>query len=226
MTLKRNSFNENGFTRVSVLLGVALASVFILVLSFTSRQRRPAKTLEEMVPLQETLQDALTSFVRTKIVQTSVPCADPAEYFRSHLYLRSLTSSVGQARSAPTEGLSAAAWDNLFHGSMAASSFAGAALSRCPLSLLGTGGRFHFCLQVERDLKAPKTSFLHTPLIFTEVSIQLIDLKTGHNLSCAQYLNPRRTSAGASVEYLLFAIDDKGEQLEVTRKKKVFSVRR
>jgi hypothetical protein len=205
MKLSRGRKSEIGFTRISVLLGVVLGAVCVLILGFAMRKLRPAaQTLPLSLPLQESLQDALNSFVRTKIVQTSVPCADPVEYFQSHLYLRTYSGSIGQARSAPPAGLSAKSWDELFHGSMAASSFAG----------------------VERNLKAPKDSFLHTPLIFAEVSIQLVDLKSGRNLSCKQYLDTGRSSAGATVEYLLFAINDGDERLDVMRDKKSFSLRR
>lgn len=218
---------EDGFTRVSVLLGVALASIFMLMLNFVSKTVRPAAKSPELDrPLQEALQDALINFVRTKLVQTTVPCADPVGYFQSHLYLRTYVGSVEQARSNPPAGMSAAAWDEVFQDSMAANRFAGAALSRCSLSILGTGGRFHFCLNVERDGDAPKVSFLRTPLIFAEVSIQLMDLKTGRNLSCAQYLEAGRRTAGAAVDYLLFSIDEKGEQLEVTKSRNQFSLRR
>jgi len=227
MKLTRKLHGREGFTRVSVLLGVVLASVFVLMLRFALQGlRSSAKNPGLELPLQEALDDALSNFIRTKIVQTKAPCADPVGYFQSHDYLRTYTGSVSQARSAPPSGISATAWNELFDGSMAASSFAGAALSRCSLSVLGTGGRFHFCLQVQRDMKAPKDSFQRAPLIFAEVSMQLLDLQTGRGLSCGQYLEASRTHAGAKVEYLLFAINDKAEELEVTRHKQKFSLRR
>lgn len=227
MKLRQSEHHNQGFTRVSVLLGVVLALVVVLILGSPSSHQRPAKEAADLdLPLQEALQDALSNFVRSKLVHGAVPCADPVEYFQSHLYLRTYSGSIGQARAAPPAGLSARAWDELFHQSMASKSFAGAALGRCSLSVLGTGGRFHFCLNVERDVNAPKGSFLQTPFIFTEVSIQLKDLKTGKNLTCAQYLDPGRRTAGAAVDYQLFAIQDKGEALDVAKDRKQFSLRR
>ncbi len=218
---------DKGFTRVSVLLGVVLALVVVFILGTRSQIKQPAADLPEMdVSLQEALQDALSRFIRSKLVYGTVPCADPVEYFESHFYLRTYSGGIGQVRTAPPAGLSAQAWDELFHGSMASSGFAGAALSRCSLSVLGTGGRFHFCLNVERDVNAPQGSFLRTPYIFAEVSIQLQDLKTGQNLTCAQYLEPGRSGAGAVVEYLLFSIQSKEDSLDVTKDRKQFSLRR
>jgi hypothetical protein len=226
MEQNQRSQTENGFTRVSVLLGIALAVFVALVFYHPGTRRLAADTPGLEISLSEALQEALSNLIRTKLVHTRVPCANPSDFFQSHHYLRPLTASPGQVRSSPPEGLSAQAWHKLFQGSMAANGFAGSALSRCSLSVLGTGGRFHFCLQVERDLKAPQGSFLRTPFIFAEISIQLQDQKTGRNLSCAQYLEPRRSTAGASVEWLLFSIDEKDGKLEVNRQRKQFSLRR
>ncbi|WP_141731961.1 hypothetical protein [Oligoflexus tunisiensis] len=226
MEQNQTSQTEKGFTRVSVLLGVVLAAVVVLIVSYPSQRRLAADTPGLEISLPEALQEALSNLIRTKLVRTRVPCANPSEFFQSHHYLRPYTGSLGQARASPPEGLSAKAWNDLFQGPMAANSFAGSALSRCSLSVLGTGGRFHFCLQVERDLKAPQGSFLQTPFIFAEVSIQLQDQKTGRNLTCAQYLQPHRRTAGASVDWLLFAIDEKDGKLEVSRQRKRFSLHR
>jgi hypothetical protein len=218
---------DKGFTRVSVLLGAALAIVVVLIFGSPPKTSRPAAAdLQLDLPLQEAMQDALSSFIRSKLVNGSVPCADPNEYFQSHLYLRTYTGSIGQVRAAPPPGIAASEWDELFQGTMASHGFAGAALSRCSLAVLGTGGRFHFCLNVERDESAPRGSFLRAPMIFAEVSIQLQDLKSGAPLSCMQYLEPARKSAGATVEYQLFSIHDKGEKLEVTKDRKQFAIRR
>jgi hypothetical protein len=218
---------DKGFTRVSVLLGAALAIVVVLMVGTRGPTLRPAADHVPMeVPLQETLQDALSHFIRSKLVHGTVPCADPEAFFQSHPFLKTYTGSIGQVRATPPSGLSAAAWEEIFHGSMASNSFAGAALSRCSLSVLGTGGRFHYCLNVERDADAPKGSFLEMPFVFAEVSIQLQDLKSGQNLSCAQYLEPGRRSAGATVDYQLFSISDKSGKLDVAKEHKRFSLRR
>jgi hypothetical protein len=63
-------------------------------------------------------------------------------------------------------------------------------------------------------------------MIFAEVSIQLQDLKSGESLSCRQYLEPARRSAGATVEYQLFTIHEVGEKLEVSKDRKQFAIRR
>jgi hypothetical protein len=218
---------DKGFTRVSVLLGVALAAAVVLMFHAPAPKQQPAaRTVALDEPLQEAMQDALRNFIRSKLVHSTVPCADPVAYFQSHLYLRHYTSSLGQARAATPEGIDAGAWDALFQGSMSPGSFAGAALSRCSLSILGTGGRFHFCLNVERDGRAPRGSFLQTPFIFAEVSVQLQDLRTGRHLSCAQFLEPTRHSAGATVDYRLFSIQARGESLELVKDRKRFSLRR
>jgi hypothetical protein len=219
--------HDKGFTRVSVLLGAVLALVVVLIVGAPGKTARPAAADVQLdLPLQEAMQDALSSFIRSKLVSGAVPCADPQEYFQSHLYLRTYTGSIGQVRAAPPAGVAANRWDELFQGTMASHGFAGAALSRCSLAVLGTGGRFHFCLNVERDVTAPRGSFLRAPLIFAEVSIQLQDLKSGAPLSCAQYLEPTRRSAGATVEYQLFSIHDAGEKLEVIKDRKQFAIRR
>jgi hypothetical protein len=226
MDWKRSIANQ-GFTRVSVLLGVALAVAVVLLFHTPTQKRQPAARAVALdTPLQEALQDALSIFIRSKLVQTAVPCADPLEYFQSHLYLRHFTGSLGQVRATPPEGIAAKVWGEVFQNSMAAGSFAGAALSRCSLSILGTGGRFHFCLNVERDGRAPPGSFLQAPFIFAEVSVQLQDMRTGQRLSCAQFLEPTRSSAGASVDYSLFTIQDKGGTLELVKDHKRFSLRR
>jgi len=201
--------------------------VVVLIFGSPPKTSRPAAADVQLdLPLQEAMQDALSSFIRSKLVNGAVPCADPEEYFKSHVYLRTYTGSIGQVRAAPPPGVAASKWDDLFEGTMASHGFAGAALSRCSLAVLGTGGRFHFCLNVERDVTAPRGSFLRTPMIFAEVSIQLQDLKSGEPLSCGQYLEPTRRSAGATVEYQLFSIQEKGEKLEVSKDRKQFAIRR
>lgn len=227
MKLFYSGHRDKGFTQVSVLLGVVLAVVVVLLLGTSGKNLRPAADHVELdLPLQEALQDSLSTFIRSKLVHGTVPCADPTAYFLSHLYLRTFAGNISQARSTPPAGLSAATWDELFLGPLASNSFAGAALSRCSLSVLGTSGRFHFCLKVERNVSAPKGSFLQTPFTFAEVSIQLQDLKTGQNLSCARYLEPGRQSAGAAVDYQIFSIQDKSGKLEVLKDRKHFSLRR
>lgn len=222
-----NFKNQQGFTRVSVFLGIVLAGMMVFTLSLLPqafRSTTPPIAADQAV--HEALQDSLRSFVKSKVVELNVPCADPRSFFDSHLFLRTYTGGIHQMRADPPAGLSAVTWDQLFNGSLASTGFAGAALSRCPLTLLGTGGRFHFCLNVQRDAHAPQDSFLHTPLIFAEVSIQLQDRRTGQNLSCAQYLDAHQTGAGATVNYLLFLVNERGGELEVSRKRGNLTVNR
>jgi hypothetical protein len=227
MTNRKKLFGDDGFTKVSVLLGVKLAVACLWLFDMTPKLMRSAAPVPVSdQALQEALVDSLSRLMRTKVVHGSVPCADPEGYFQSHSFLKTYTANISEMKANPPAGLSNKAWNDLFQGSMASNSFAGAALSRCALQVLGTGGRFHFCLQVERDLQAPRESFLRTPLIFAEVSIQLRDFRSGKGLTCAQYLEPTRSTAGARVEYLLFSINEKGEQLEVVKRRSAFTLSR
>lgn len=220
--------DSGGFNLISVLIGMALTSLVVFLASRAMVASKKAKNSvqagERYQQVLVVLQDSLKEFIKTAIVNAAVPCANAGTYFASHAFLRLHASGLQATQTVIPTQVDAQAWAKVFQQKLAAGSFAGASLNRCSNVVQGTNGRFHFCLKVEREVSQPKESLLRAPLVFAEVSIQLNDLGSGTPLTCAQYLDPVRTSAGATVDYVLFWLFENGTQLDLKKRSGSFYV--
>jgi hypothetical protein len=213
---------ESGFNLIGVLIGVALTS---LVVMFASRAFVASKQAKLQVKAGEgyqqvaaVLNDSLKTFVKNQILNPTVPCGDPAAYFASQGFLKLYNGNHSTARAQVPAEIETGAWSALFNADLAANSFAGSSLNRCPRVEAGNNGRFHFCVNITRDLTQSKESLMRSPLVFAEVVIQLSDLQTGNTITCANYLEPNRSSAGANVDYVLFWVYENGSQLNLKKR--------
>lgn len=220
--------DSGGFNLISVLMGMALSSLVVFLASRAMVASKKAKNSvragERYQQVLVVLQDSLKDFIKTAIVSTTVPCANAGAYFDPHAFLRLYAGGLQATQTAIPADVDAQVWAKVFQQQLAVGSFAGASLNRCPNTVQGTNGRFHFCLKVQRDTSQPKESLLHAPLVFAEVSIQLNDLGSGAPLTCAEYLDPVRTSAGATVDYVLFWLFENGTQLDLKKRSGSFYV--
>ncbi|WP_141734203.1 PulJ/GspJ family protein [Oligoflexus tunisiensis] len=214
--------HEAGFSLISVLIAVALISLIVMFASralvVTKKAKVSVKAGEGYQQIIAVLDDSLKTFIKTNITSASVPCGDPASFFASQSFLRLYTSNRSSALAAVPSGVNSGAWNNLFSRELAANSFAGSSLNRCPRVERGANGRFHFCLNILRDTSQPQESLLSSPLAFVEIAIQLNDLQSGNVINCAEYLDPNRSSAGASVDYILFWAHANGTELDLKKR--------
>jgi hypothetical protein len=196
-----------GFTRVSVLLGIVLAGGLTLLLTIAPRGLHSVSAPEaSLLSLQQAIQDALATFIKTKLVDVRVPCANPQAYFLSHSFLSVPTEA--QLNADPPPGIPANDW------------------ARCSKVELGHAGRFHFCLQRQPDVHDTPPEVRQLPFLFAEVTIQLMDRKSGQPLACLQFLNRTRKFAGASIEYLLVTRQVKAGDPDAKRQRLSFSINR
>lgn len=81
--------------------------------------------------------------------------------------------------------------------------------------------RFYFCVQLSRDLDAPRDSILNANTAFAEFVVEMIDLQTQAPITCRQYgarrddvdpvtLLPRDGSAGMAVTMALYWANQMG----------------
>ncbi|MDQ3235326.1 MAG: hypothetical protein M3Q07_26240 [Pseudobdellovibrionaceae bacterium] len=213
---------ESGFNLIGVLIGVALTSLVVMFASrafVASKQAKlSVKAGDGYQQVTAVLNDSLKTFVKTQILNSTVPCGDPAAFFATQGFLRLYNGNHSTARSQVPAEINGAAWAALFNADLAANSFAGSSLNRCSRLEVGNNGRFHFCVNITRDLNQSKESLLRSPLVFAEVVVQLSDLQTGNTISCANYLEPNRSSAGANVDYVLFWVYENGSQLNLKKR--------
>ncbi len=196
--------SQAGFSLVSVLIimGVVLFSM-LLISQANIHQRGTQRALKIKQSYGDVNQALINNVVDVFHKNLNGSCPEPTAMFSNTALDGAATFSAVKNISYPDLNLAPQTHKD--------------AVARCKnkYQTPGTGNRYYFCVELQKDPSAPKDSILSAKKAFAEFAVELIDLQTQTPISCAEYSNrkqdinpttklPRDGSAGMAVTMAMY----------------------